>query len=166
MSKRTISFGLNAADINRAISEVKAYREELIRKCNELIRQLTEYGYEFAKFEVLRLGAFDTGNLADSIEGYFDEQTRVGFIKADCWYAVYVEYGTGVVGASQSHPNAAVHGWAYDINHHGESGWVYWSGRDGQWHWTKGQPSQPFMYNTMRELQGRAKDMAASIFNT
>ena len=164
MKRKRILFGLNAKDIDRVIREVNAYRDEVIRKCNELIRQLTEYGYEFAKFEVLRLGSFDTGNLADSIEGFFDEQSRVGFVKADCWYAVYVEYGTGVVGAGQAHPAAGTHGWVYDINHHGESGWVYWSGRDGQFHWTKGQPSHPFMYNTMRELQQQARSMAASIF--
>ena len=165
MGKKTISFGLNRREIDRAIKELEEYRKELIRRCNELIQQLTDYGYEFAKFEVLRMGTFDTGNLADSIQGYFDADVGIGFIRAECWYAVYVEYGTGVVGADSAHPLAGAHGWQYDINNHGDSGWVYWSGRDGNWHWTKGQQSHPFMYNTLRELQRKAVDMAQSVFN-
>lgn len=165
MARKTISFALNAASINRAVRELEDYRKEFIRKCNELIRQLTEYGYEFAKLEVLRLGAFDTGNLADSIQGYFDPDVGIGFIRAEAWYAVYVEFGTGVVGAGASHPNAGAHGWVYDMNHHGDKGWVYFSERDGMFHWTQGQPSSPFMYNTFRELQRKARDIAGQVFN-
>lgn len=165
--KHTISFGLNGKDIDRAVRELTEYRKDLIKKCNELIRTLTEYGYEFAKFEVLRMGAFDTGNLADSIQGYFSPEEGIGYIRADCWYAVYVEFGTGVVGAnSPQDPLAIAHGWQYDVNHHGDSGWVYWSGRDGMFHWTKGQPSHPFMYQTMRRLQGEARSAASRIFRT
>ena len=126
MGKRTISFDLSEKGINQAIIKVEEYRRDLLRKCNELIRQLTEYGYEFAKLEVLRMGAFDTGELADSIQGYFDPDVGIGFIRAECWYAVYVEFGTGIVGAgfgggSPPHPNAGAHGWVYDYHHHGEN---------------------------------------------
>ena len=164
MGHKTISFSLSEKSINRAIREFEEYRKELIRKCNELTRQLIDYGYEFAKFEVLRMGAFDTGELADSIQGYFDPDVGVGFIRAECWYAVYVEYGTGVVGSREPHPEAGEHGWVYDVNHHGDSGWVYFNEREGMVMRTKGQPSHPFMYNTFRELQKKAHELAASIF--
>lgn len=162
MSTKVISFGLNTKDINRAIREIDKYREELICKCNELIQQLTDYGSEFAKFEILRLGAFDTGELADSIHGFFDSESRVGFVRADCWYAIYVEYGTGVVGADNAHPEPT--GWYYDVHHHGNNGWVYFNEREGKVMRTKGQPSSPFMYNTFRELQQKARDMASTVF--
>ena len=165
MGHRTISFDLSEKGINRAIRELEEYRKELIRKCNELIRRLTDHGYEFAKFEVLRMGAFDTGELADSIQGYFDPDVGIGFIRAECWYAIYVEYGTGIVGKKNAHPEPGTHGWVYDVNNHDESGWVYFNEREGKYMRTKGQPSHPFMYNTMRELQRRAVDMAASVFN-
>lgn len=58
-------------------------------------------------------------------------------------YAMYVEYGTGIVGSENPHP----HPWEYDINAYGEDGWIY-KGDDGKLHWTAGQPSRPFMYNT------------------
>ena len=162
MSK-VISFDLSVKGINQAIRELDKFRDELTRKCNELIQQLTDYGNEFAKMEVLRLGAFDTGELADRIQGFFDASSRVGFLRADCWYAVYVEFGTGVVGAGNSHPEPAA-GWIYDVNHHGETGWVYFNEREGKVMRTKGQPSHPFMYNTFRELQQKARDLAGSVF--
>ena len=168
MGKTVISFSLSEKSINEAIKALDNYKKEFNRKCNELIKQLTDYGYEFAKFEVLRLGAFDTGELADSIHGYFDPDSHVGFIRAECWYAIYVEYGTGVVGAGSygdpSHPAAGEHGWYYDVNHHGENGWVYFNEREGKVMRTKGQPSHPFMYNTFRELQQKAHDYAKSVF--
>ena len=165
MGKTTVSFDLSEKGINKAIRELEAYRNELIRKCNELIRQLTEHGEEVAKMEVVQLGAFDTGNLQESIHGYFDPDVGVGFVRAECWYAVYVEFGTGIVGARTPHPNAMAHGWVYDHNHHGERGWVYWSGRDGHYHWTQGHPQTPFMYNTMRILQTEAQRIAHDVFN-
>ena len=166
MGKRTISFGLNEKDLNRAIRELEEYRKEFLRKCNELIRQLTEHGEEIAKLEVVQLGAFDTGNLHDSIHGYFDPESRVGFIRAECWYAVYVEYGTGIVGARNPHPLSGDHGWVYDINNHGENGWVYFSAHNGQcaFHHTRGQVSSPFMYNTFRILQQQAHNYAQTVF--
>ena len=165
MGKHTISFSLSEKSINQAIRELEEYRKDFLRKCNELIRQLTEYGEEVAKLEVVQLGAFDTGNLHESIHGYFDPDVGIGFIRAECWYAVYVEFGTGVVGARHPHPNAGAHGWVYDYNHHGDNGWIYFTGRDCQFHWTQGQPQSPFMYNTFRLLQQKARDIARDVFN-
>ena len=165
MGKTVISFDLSEKSINKAIRQLEEYRKELLRKCNELIRQLTDYGYEFAKLEVLRLGAFDTGELADSIQGYFNPDIGIGFIRAECWYAVYVEFGTGVYGRWNPHPNAGAHGWVYDHNNHGVNGWVYFNEREGKLMQTRGQPSHPFMYNTFRELERKAKELASSVFS-
>lgn len=162
MGRKTITFSLNEKSINQAIRELDEYRKEFVRKCNQLVKELVAHGEEVAKLEVLRLGAFDTGNLADTITGFYDEESHVGFIRANAWYAVYVEYGTGVVG-NGTHPQPAT-GWTYDIHHHGNNGWIYWSGRDGMWHWTKGQVASPFMYNTFRTLQQAAHDYAKNIF--
>ena len=70
-------------------------------------------------------------------------------------YGMYVEFGTGIVGASNPHP----HPWIYDVNGHGEKGWFYptdasdpnpwkhyYNGK--LYAWTKGQKARPFMYNT------------------
>ena len=154
---KKITFTLDSRSIGQAIREVEKFRDDLQRAVSELTNALVTEGTEFAKLEVLRLGAFDTGELADSIQGYYDSETHVGVIWTDVYYACFIEYGTGVVGASNAHPNPTE--WAYDVNNHGESGWVYHSDRDNKFHWTKGQPSSPFMYNTFMQLRRRAIEL-------
>lgn len=151
VATKTISFSLNALSIDSAIRELERYIDALQRAVNELANALVVEGTEIAKLEVLRLGAFDTGELADSIQGFYDSATQVGIIRTDVYYAVFVEYGTGVVGERNAHPYPV--GWEYDVNGHGDNGWVYHSDRDNKFHWTKGQPASPFMYNTFRQLQ-------------
>lgn len=159
---RKISFGLSVKEINRAIREIEKYKAELNAKISMLIEALTDYGVEIAKVQVRSLGAWYTGELESSISGYFSPSTGVGIIKAGAPYAVYVEFGTGVVGASAPHP--APTGWAYDVNGHGESGWWYYNPNDGRVHWTKGMESRPFMYNTVRELEQICVSVAKEVF--
>lgn len=159
---RKISFGLSVKEINRAIREVEKYKAELSNKMSMLIEALTDYGVEIAKVQVRQLGAWYTGELESSISGYFSPSLGVGIIKAGAPYAVYVEFGTGVVGKSQPHPSPD--DWRYDINEHGESGWWYFNDYTGHPQWTKGMPSRPFMYNTARELENACERVAREVF--
>jgi hypothetical protein len=161
MAKK-IRFSLSEKDINRAIREVEQYKAELNVKISRLIEALTDYGVEIAKVQVRSLGAWYTGELESSIEGYFSPSVGVGIIKAGAPYAVYVEFGTGVVGASAPHP--APTEWAYDVNGHGDAGWWYYNPNDGRVHWTKGMESRPFMYNTVRELEQICVSVAKEVF--
>ena len=160
MAKKVICFNLD--EIDRAIKEIKAYEREFLNKCGQLVEKLTEYGADVAKLQVQQLGAFDSGELMNSIEGYYSPTSQVGIIKAGAYYAVYVEFGTGVVGKQSSHPNPQ--GWQYDINAHGENGWVYYDDDSGQFRWTKGFKSRPFMYNTARELEKECAKIAKEVF--
>lgn len=76
-------------------------------------------------------------------------------ITVDSEYAMYIEFGTGIVGAENPHP----HPWIYDVNAHGEKGWFYPTTENDPnpykhffngvlYAWTKGQKSRPFMYQT------------------
>lgn len=159
---RKISFGLSVKEINRAIREIEKYKAELNAKVSMLIEALTDYGVEIAKAQVRQLGAWYTGELESSISGYFSPSLGVGIIKAGAPYAVYVEFGTGIVGKSQPHPSPD--GWRYDINEHGESGWWYFNDYTGHPQWTKGMPSRPFMYNTARELENACERIAREVF--
>lgn len=163
MSKTKITFGLNIKDINRAIKEVEKFKADFKRKCNELVETLTEYGVEVAKLQVKQLGAFYSGELMNSIEGYYSPTYNTGIIKAGALYAVYVEFGTGVVGQGSPHPNPQ--GYQYDINNHGDEGWIYYDEDHGVFRWTKGFKSRPFMYNTARQLEQECARIAAEVFN-
>lgn len=153
---------LDSKSIDEAIAQVKEFKKSLNKKVEGLVRTLVDEGVQIAKMQIREMDAFYTGELEASITGYFSPSLGVGIIKTDCPYAVYVEFGTGIVGQGNPHP--APEGWKYDINEHGEKGWVYYNERDGKWHWTKGMASRPFMYNTAKELERIAGDRARVVF--
>ena len=159
---RKITLDLSTRDINRAIRDLKRYKRELNKKVSLLIETLTDYGVDVAKAQIRELGAWYTGELESSITGYFSPTVGAGVIKAGSPYAVFVEFGTGIVGQTSPHPDPK--DWQYDINKHGEDGWIYFNERDGRWHWTKGVESRPFMYNTARELERECMRIAKEVF--
>lgn len=78
----------------------------------------------------------------------------------------FIEYGVGIVGSRNPHPKASEFGWEYDINNHGEAGWlfpitdnyayipeyiIYINGKP--FYHTRGHSAYPFMYETW--LYGR-----------
>lgn len=162
MAKTVIRFSLNEKDINRAIKELKLFKEVFLEKCNHLIETLTDHGVEVARVEVRRLDAWYTGELMNSIDSYYSPTYNVGIIKAGAYYAAYVEFGTGVVGSKSPHPNPQ--DWQYDVNNHGDEGWVYYDDDGGKFRWTKGFKSRPFMYNTARQLEKDCKKIAQEVF--
>ena len=162
MAKTVIRFKLNEKDIDRAIREVSQFKKQFLEKCNKLIEVLTDRGEEIAKIQVAQLDAVYTGELMNSIEGYYSPTYNVGIIKAGAYYAAYVEFGTGVVGSQSPHPNPQ--GWQYDVNGHGDEGWVYYDDDGGKFRWTKGFKSRPFMYNTARQLERECAKIAKGVF--
>ena len=162
MGKTVIKFSLNEKDIDRAITEIEKFKKQFIAKCNSLIEALTEEGVKVAKLKVAELDAVYTGELMNSIDGYYSPTYNVGIIKAGAYYAAYVEFGTGVVGKGSAHPNPG--GWQYDVNGHGDKGWVYYDDDSGKFRWTKGFKSRPFMYNTARQLEKDCARIAKEVF--
>lgn len=159
---KSIDVELSTQSINRAIREIRLFRDELKAKCWELVEALTMEGADIAKMQVASMEAVDTGELEQSIQGLFMPGEGIGFVIADCPYAIYVEYGTGIVGAASPHPEAEGN-WDYDVKDHGEEGWVYRSDKDGKYHWTKGYISRPFMLHTLQWLEEAAPKRASQI---
>lgn len=166
----TISMTLDKRSITRAIEEVRRVERRLRAAMNEFCEVLLEEGVSMARIEVIALGAIDTGGLLASIgHGAYDPATHTGVIYAGAYYAFFVEYGTGIVGAENPHPApesagtgsggnllALTYG-GYDSGGHGQEGWIYRSDVDGKLHWTRGMKSRPFMYNTMKYLKDYAE---------
>ena len=162
---KNIEFELSKNDINRAIREVRHFQEELQRQCLELVRALTETGTEVAKMQVASMDAVDTGELENDIAGVFFPEERIGVVFSPTPHALFVEYGTGIVGAG-TYPSdgETPQGWEYDYNHHGNAGWVYKNKNDGKFYWTRGYIARPFMLNTLRWLEEHAETEAGKIW--
>lgn len=81
------------------------------------------------------LAPVDTGRLRDSISHKVDEEEKAAYIGSDLDYAAYVELGTGKY-AEGGRPTP----------------WVY-QDDSGNWHWTQGNPAQPFLKPAVADHQ-------------
>ena len=172
---RSIEMTLDPKSIKQALRELEECKRQLVEALTELTKTLQEQGVQVAKMQVASFDAVDSGELEHSIFGHYNEQSRIGYIIAGAPHAFYVEYGTGAVGADAPHPMASEAGWEYMVGPHikegpGGLGWGYdkssdgvFSG-DGDYHWTRGQPARPFMYNTFVWLEEAAQALGRNIF--
>lgn len=158
---KKITIQLSAESIKAAIKELNKYKRELSQKARLLVQRLVEAGVEIAKQEVLTLGAFDSGELHDSLDGLMYTDGARGIIFTNCGHAAFVEFGTGAVGSGSPHPTML---WQYDVNAHGEAGWVYYDEKQGRFRWTKGMPSRPYMYLTAKQLEEKIVEIARDVF--
>lgn len=134
---------------------IKSITNHLTRytsKFDSIVSDVAQQGEKLAKDEISGLGAVFTGALLGSVFHYADK--RRGYVSTgNNDYAKYVEFGTGTVGAGSAHPDAAKHGWTYDVNGHGDKGWIYFNSWDGLYHRTRGYVARPFMYNARIRLE-------------
>lgn len=145
---------LSAGSFRQLEKDIRDYRKSLQDKCDEFAYRMAEEGVAIAQLKILSSDAVMTGELLDSMNleaGDIVSNGATYYIYTDCEWAAFVEFGTGIVGSENPHPDTGLVNWKYDTNGHGESGWFYFN--KGEWHWTKGMPSRPFMYETARELK-------------
>lgn len=141
-------------NIDDVLKRLEEYRAWINQKCAVLVERLCERGVEIAK----ELCPVDTGDLRNSIHSMAEDMA--GQIIASASHAAYVEFGTGIVGSMSPHPTLP---WIYDINAHSFDGWTYF--KNGQFHWTAGQPAKPFMHNTAQQLANEAPKIAREVFS-
>lgn len=79
------------------------------------------------------LAPSDTGNLRNSISHKVDPDEPAAYVGTNTEYAPYVELGTGIY-ADGGRPTP----------------WVY-QDDNGNWHWTAGNPAQPFLAPAVKE---------------
>lgn len=161
------STGLSAKGFRDIAKQIRKYRNDLTDKCEEFVYRMAEEGIALAQLKILDFDAVFSGDLLNSMSLEAGDIVSNGvtyYVYTDCDWAAFVEFGTGVVGKENPHPEA--NGWKYDINEHGESGWFYFKG--GAWHWTRGMPSRPFMYETGQELRdiSRIANIAKDVFGS
>lgn len=141
-------FDLNS--IKNAKDLLIKYRDDIEYQTNKTVEQLTQMGYEY----MMSIVKFDSGELASSISWCYDKTQNKGVIKVGANYAIFVEFGTGIVGANSPHPEPE--DWQYDVNSHGENGWWYFNEKQSRLRWTKGQEASAFVYKTYEFMRKEA----------
>lgn len=174
MAVKRFKSNLSISGINDLIKEVERYKNSLEYKARLLAETLSERGVEIARVNIANYDAIFTGELIQSIHKEYKSSLKNGaifVIKADSEHAVYVEFGTGQMGEEAGYPYPLPTGinWQYNSGKTifqldtGEYGWFY-PGDDGNWYFTMGMPSRPFMYETSKELQLEVVKIATQIF--
>lgn len=167
---------LSIKSIEKLKKELEKYKDGLQGKCEKLVQRLADEGVDIAKTEVMFLDAVFTGELMGSIHsqsGNANEHGAEMLIIADSEHAIYVEFGTGTVGASSPYPYDFPEGvnWEYASGKtirqisDGRYGWFY-PADDGHWYFTEGMPSRPFMHNTVGYLEQRVFEIAREVFSS
>lgn len=165
MAKHVFKTELSVKGIEKLQEELRNYKVDFNKRVGLFVERLAQEGVMIASLKIVEFDAIYTGELLNSMkikkgDSFYDGHKW--YIYTDCPWAKFVEFGTGIVGMENQHPNSDIVGWKYDVNEHGEKGWFYF--KDYEWHWTKGMPSRPFMYETALELQLLVPKIAMEVF--
>lgn len=155
-TSRPLSVDINPFNVKETFEKLNAIEGAMERGYHRGIQELAERLEDKLKENILKYGLGDSEIYSTTYAYATDDGISIG-VGTD--YAVYVEFGTGIKGASSPHQNA----WTYDVNGHGAEGWwypttasdpnkkKYFSKNKGVWlGWTAGQVKRPFMYDTWK----------------
>ena len=174
--KRIFKTDLSTKGIEQLKRELLNYKDNILQQRVDLLAmRLAQKGVDIAQINVAKLDAVFTGELISSIHTQYGGSTRgtaIFYVVADSEHSVFVEFGTGQMGQEAPYPYPFPPGidWEYNTGKTireiapGEYGWFYQ--RDGQWYFTQGMPSRPFMMETALELMMLVEKTAKEVFAT
>lgn len=103
------------------------YSADVLNEFHDAVLRALERCGSQAEGYAKDLAPVDTGNLRNSISHKVDDGEPAAYIGTNVSYAPYVELATGIY-AEGGRPTP----------------WVY-QDDEGKWHWTAGNPAQPFL---------------------
>lgn len=169
---KTIHIKLDPNSIADAIQELNQYKKDIEIKAGQLVQRLVDLGANVTRVKIVEMGAYYSGELLSGVGGYYSPTLNAGWVKVTNDHAAFVEFGTGVVGQSNPHRNGeylSKASWAYATGRtifttkDGRVGWFYPTD-NGEYRFTEGMRSRPFMYETALELQREFPRIAREVF--
>lgn len=167
--RKVIKVKLDPHSIDNAIKEIEAYKKDLERRVRLLLKTLTDRGVEIAKAKVVEHRIIHDNELTNSINGFV--RGNVGFIRVDDEHAVFFEFGTGPVGASDPHPLGKSYkgeGWYTQADGKPMDELYEWTPLEGEngdtYYFTLGQEAKPFMYETAQQLKDEFPRIVKEVF--
>lgn len=180
MAKK-ISFGLSVQEIQAAIKEIKAYQNNLNRKCEELCRRLTAEGIVIAQAHIgssgfgkyIHLGSEITPQQAgckaifymeDSSKIVSQWQTLEGVKSAEVSPCLMIEFGSGLKSENPMNVPGVGTGTFPGGTHGADAGGWYYMDLNGEWHHSTGVSPQMPMYFAGKELRDKVLSIARDVF--
>lgn len=160
---------LSVSSIQKLKKSLLDYQDSIEDKLVLFCQRLSEVGIEIAQANIVSLDAVFTGELFNSFyyEPKLVSKDKVVFVMANgSEHAIYVEMGTGLIGAENPYignlPAVYAQGKHIRKTADGKYYWFYY--RDGQWYYTEGMPSRPFMWLASTEMQYKVAKIAREVF--
>jgi hypothetical protein len=146
--------------IRLSISDLENYKKILTMKK----KQLTEIAKNIAT-KIAEEASKDTYKSVEVVPARLYAGRATAYVRSTDEIDTYREFGTGIVGSRNPHVSDALDraGWIYDVNEHGDAGWIY-PKKDGGFGWTKGQPAQRKFYLAMERAREKAPEIAKEEF--
>ena len=142
---------MSSGSVSLAISKLKLLQQNL----SEVNRVFIQKSLDYIELQAMLHLEETTGNgsyipTGQLMSSFIKENDgTIGNLINTCFYSALVEYGTGIRGVG-TYEGTLPEGYKYDVNSHGERGWVY-MGTDGQFHWTDGMPAHNFMFRALND---------------
>lgn len=147
--------------MNLSLNSIEEYQKYLEKKQKDLSKKATNIVKEVSK-----IGLENNYKSTETLPIENNGSVISGGIRTTEEKDTYKEFGTGIVGSNNPHIEEflAEVGWKYDINEHGEKGWIYPKG-DGTYGWTKGLPAEKKFYEAMKRIEESLPIIAKEEFN-
>lgn len=130
---------LSIADLTEYKKMLEEYKKRLPQVAENIVRRISEVGLQ------------DNHKSTEMLPIKNEGDAVIGGIRTTDEIDTYREFGTGIVGSQNPHPDLN-NGWLYDVNEHGEKGWLYPKG-DGTYGWTRGIPANKKFYNATKRME-------------
>ena len=169
---------LSQSSIQAAIKELKAYQNDLDRKCELLCEKLCAEGIQIAQAHIgssgfgkyIHLGSEITSEKAgykailymeDTTKIKSEWQTKEGVRSAEVSPMLMLEFGSGL--KAENPANIPGVGTGSFGEHGNEPGWYYMD-LEGNWHYSTGVSPKMPMYYTAKELREKVATIAKEVF--
>lgn len=139
----------------KSLEEAKKFLNKYQEAYSKGIDNAVKYATEMMYNKVLEYCyANGISNHTSQIKWQYDDNTKTGRVWTNDMVIIFNEMGTGIVGSNNPHPNpdGPFKSWKYDVNEHGEKGWVYLK-EDGTYGWTRGLPSRHMFYSAFQDIK-------------
>lgn len=145
-------FNLSLSDMAELKELLEKIQKAIPEKAEGIVREVSKVGLENNYKSTQMMSVKREGNKI------------IGGIETKDRGETFAEFGTGIVGSGNPHVDKwlAESGWKYDVNGHGEKGWIFPIG-DGNFRWTKGMPAQKKFYEATKRMKQAFPEIAKKI---
>lgn len=154
----SVTRDIDVFDIEKSLHDITLLQKDIDRAIRLGLQDALAQIISYLKRKMV---SYNAPNLQYDVE--FTAYTEGFEIRVEGEIALFVEFGTGIVGSWNPHPDDP---WEYDINNHGYKGWYYpaelanesdarTDSAGTKFFWTRGMKSRPYFYETVEWVRTR-----------